>query len=414
MRTAYFSPMPPSRSGIADYSALLVRALSARTGIAVAKQGSRKQPRDTDLALYHVGNDPDAHGWIVGALRAHPGVVVLHEWVLHHLIAGLTLGRKDVAQYLAALERDHGIAGRLLGLGVVDGCIAPLWETRPEDFPLAGVVLDATRGRGVVVHSRYVEEHVRAWGYGGPVWRIPHPAWPEPEVDHVELGDGPVIGALGHLNASKRVPQLLEAFARVHAAVPGARLLLVGAAAPQLDLHGRVERLGLPSESIVRVEYVEERRFWSLMAASDVVVSLRAPTMGETSGSAIRALSLGRPLVVSDVGWFAELPESVALRIPVDERETDVLAATLELLVRREDVRAAMSLAARDHVAREHALDLVADRYAAVLEEAAGGAAVRDAVLGEVASAAADVGVEPGSEEAAALGERLREARVGD
>jgi hypothetical protein len=136
--------------------------------------------------------------------------------------------------------------------------------------------------------------------------------------------------------------------------------------------------------------------------------------MGETSGSAIRALSLGRPLVVSDVGWFAELPETIALRVPVDERETDVLAATLELLARREDVRASMSLAARDHVAREHALDRVADLYAAALEDAAGGPAVRDALLGDVAAAAAEVGIEAGSEEAAAIGERLREARVGD
>jgi glycosyltransferase involved in cell wall biosynthesis len=414
VNTAYFSPMPPSRSGIADYSALLVPALRERTGVEVVKHGSRKQPRGTDLALYHVGNDPDAHGWILEALRAHPGVAVLHEWVLHHLIAGLTLGRKDVAQYLAALERDHGIAGRLLGLGVVDGCVPPLWETRPEDFPLAGVVLDATRGKGVIVHSRYVEERVRAWGYGGPVWRIPHPAWPEPEVDPVDLDGGPVIGCLGHLNASKRIPQLLEAFARVHAAAPQTRLLLVGAAAPQLDLAGRVARLGLPPEAIVREEYVDERRFWSLMAAADIVVSLRAPTMGETSGSAIRALSLGRPLVVSDVGWFAELPDAAALKVPVDERETDVLAATLELLATRADLRAAMSAAAREHIAREHALDRVADLYAAALEEAAGGAAVREAVLGEVAAAAADVGIEAGSEEAAVIAARLREARVGD
>ena len=414
MRTAYFSPMAPSRSGIADYSALLVPALRERTGIEVVKQGSRKQPRGTDLALYHVGNDPEAHGWILEALRAHPGVAVLHEWVLHHLIAGLTLGRKDVAQYLAALERDHGIAGRLLGLGVVDGCVPPLWETRPEDFPLAGVVLDATRGKGVIVHSHYVEELVRAWGYGGPVWHVPHPAWPEPAVDRIDLGDGPVIGCLGHLNASKRIPQLLEAFARVHAAAAGTRLLLVGAAAPQLDLPGRIARLGLPADAIVREEYVEERRLWSLMAASDLVVSLRAPTMGETSGSAIRALSLGRPLVVSAVGWFAELPDAAALKVPVDERETDVLAATLELLATRDDLRAAMSASAREHVAREHGLGHVADLYAAALEEAAGGAAVREAVLGEVAAAAAEVGIEPGSEEAAVIAARLREARVGD
>ena len=65
-----------------------------------------------------------------------------------------------------------------------------------------------------------------------------------------------------------------------------------------------------------------EERLWSLMAACDVCVNLRSPTMGETSGSVIRQLSLGKPVVVSDVGWFAELPDDVALKVPVDDEET--------------------------------------------------------------------------------------------
>ena len=35
------------------------------------------------------------------------------------------------------------------------------------------------------------------------------------------------------------------------------------------------------------------------MAACDVLVNLRSPTMGETSGAVIRALSLGKPMLVS-------------------------------------------------------------------------------------------------------------------
>jgi len=64
---------------------------------------------------------------------------------------------------------------------------------------------------------------------------------------------------------------------------------------------------------VQRLDYVPEERMWSLMAACDVLVNLRFPTMGETSGSAIRALSLGRPLIVSDVGWFSELPDGAVL-----------------------------------------------------------------------------------------------------
>jgi glycosyltransferase involved in cell wall biosynthesis len=149
------------------------------------------------------------------------------------------------------------------------------------------------------------------------------------------------------------------------------------------------------------------------MAACDVCVNLRAPTMGETSGSVIRQLSLGKPVVVSDVGWFAELPDSVALKVPPDEHETETLHAALELLARDERARATMSAAALDLVSREHDLERVADLYASALEQAAGGEAVTENVLGDVALAAAEVGIEPGSPEAAELASRLSEVELG-
>jgi hypothetical protein len=136
--------------------------------------------------------------------------------------------------------------------------------------------------------------------------------------------------------------------------------------------------------------------------------------MGETSGSVIRALSLGKPLVVSDLGWFSELPDDVALKVPVDEREVGRLASALELLLSREDVRTALGESSRAYVDREHDVERVAELYAAALEQAAGGDAVREAVLTEIALAAADSGVGPGSPEAAELGARLREARIGE
>ena len=69
------------------------------------------------------------------------GVVVLHDFVIHHLVAGLTIGRKDGHGYLAAMERDAGIPGRLLAHGVLDGRVPPPWETSPAEFPLVGEVL---------------------------------------------------------------------------------------------------------------------------------------------------------------------------------------------------------------------------------------------------------------------------------
>ncbi len=135
--------------------------------------------------------------------------------------------------------------------------------------------------------------------------------------------------------------------------------------------------------------------------------------MGETSGTAIRALSLGKPLVVSANGWFAEMPRDVALQVPVDDDEAETLAAALELLAARSDVRAVMGANASALARRDHDLDRVADLYAAACEQAAGGASVDDAVLREVSEAAAVAGIEPGSPEAAELARRLAEVELG-
>jgi glycosyltransferase involved in cell wall biosynthesis len=401
MRVAYYSPLPPSRSGIADYSTLLLPALRERVEVVVAEEGKRAP--DADVALYHVGNDPDAHGWIVDALLKRPGVVVLHEYVLHHLIAGITIGRGNGRGYLDAMERDLGVAGRLLGLGVLDNLLPLLWETQPERFPLSGVVLD--QAHGLIVHSHYVGDRARSAGYEGRLWRIPHPAWPHAEVvPATDVSGAPLIGCFGYLNMNKRIPQVLEAFASLRRRLPGARLLLVGATGERFDVERRLERLGL-TEGVQRLDYVPEERMWSLMAACDVLVNLRYPTMGETSGSVIRALALGKPLLVSDVGWFSELPDDVVLKVPVDELEVATLDLALEFAVKH---GARLGAAARAYVEREHALPKVADAYTAALEVAAGGDAVDDAVLWRIAEAAAEVGID----DAAALARAARASGI--
>jgi glycosyltransferase involved in cell wall biosynthesis len=411
MKVAWFSPMPPEQTGIADYSALLLPHLRERVELTVVRRGSRKPPRGTDVAVYHVGNNPDAHAWIVDALRRRPGVVVLHDFVLHHLVAGMTVGRRDGHGYLDLMEREHGVVGRLLGHGVLDKRIPPLWESRPEDFPLATFVLD--HATALIVHSRYVHDRARAAGFTGPISVVPHPAWPAPSTPAARAGEGVVVGCFGVVNSSKRIPELLHATADVRRQHPELTLLLVGSTSPGFDLDRRLQRLGLDEDGIVREGWVDETRLWALMAGSDVLVNLRHPTMGETSGSVIRGLSLGKPLVVSDVGWFSELPVDVALRIPPGDLEVETLTAALELLAARADVRETMGAAASELARREYDVGRVAELYAAALESAAGGDAVADAVLHNVSEAAADVGISANTAEAREIARRLAEVGLG-
>jgi glycosyltransferase involved in cell wall biosynthesis len=416
VKVAYYSPLRPERSGIADYSALLLPALEGKLDITVVRRGAMKFERRTDVAVYHIGNDPQAHGWIVEALKRRPGVVVLHDFVLHHLIAGMSIGTGNANLYLDAMQRDAGVVGRLLAHGVIDGLVPPLWETRATDFPLTREIL--TYATGVIVHSQFVERRVREYGFCGPVWMIPHPAWPPPEkfarTANVD-GGPPVIACVGNLTPSKRIPQLLEAFRRLTKEIPAARLLLVGPPSPRFELDALLDRADLRVGEQVHVfGYADEAILWALLERSDVCVNLRFPTMGETSGAAIRALVLGRPLVVTDVGWFSELPDDVAAKVPVGEWEVDVLTAVLAKLAADGELRAEMSRRASEYVKKEHALERVAELYCAALEEGAGRSLVQDAVVAEVAEAVADVGLAESDRELREVAGALREVGLGD
>lgn len=128
---------------------------------------------------------------------------------------------------------------------------------------------------------------------------------------------------------------------------------------------------------------------------------------------AIRALSLGKPLVVSDAGWFSELPDTVAAKVPVDEFEVTMVAAILELLAEDDALRQRMSGSAAEYAHREHDLDRTADLYLAALQEVADGPAIRDVLVGEVARAAHEVGMDVYDPNLAEVGGRLREVGLG-
>jgi glycosyltransferase involved in cell wall biosynthesis len=171
-------------------------------------------------------------------------------------------------------------------------------------------------------------------------------------------------------------------------------VLVLAGSVGGVPIQTRLEHLDLRvGEDVHVLGHVDEDRLWAVLAACDVCVSLRYPTMGETSGSVIRALGLGRPVLVSDVGWFSELPDDVVGKIPVDETEVDVLASVLERLSADERLRRNMGEAARRYVLNAHDLDHVADLYQRACDEFLIGPAVDAEVLGDVSRAASDVGI---------------------
>ena len=366
--------MPPAKSGIADYSAALAEPLGRLVDLEVfAGPEAAFDPARFDMALYQVGNNA-CHSFVYDAALRHPGVTVLHEANLHHLIADITILRGDWNAYLREVEytgnaADVAYAARVRALEV-----GPDYD----GLPMTRRILE--RSRGVIVHSTAVLDHVRAAGFAGPLARIPHGAgladadrWAWRQRLGIE-DSAPLIGIFGFLKPYKRIPECLRAFRRLVWLEPRAKMILVGEPHPDLALDSLIASLGL--EASVRVlGFAPIADFNGYMAACGAVLNLRYPTVGETSGSLMRALGMGRPALVSDVGAFRDLPDDICLKVPPGASEEDEIFELLSLLVLRPDLARALGARARAWVERECTWERVAERYAAFLESVVAGRA---------------------------------------
>lgn len=366
MRVAFFSPMPPAKSGIADYSAALVSELRHRVELDVFERGAY-DPSGFDLALYQIGNNEYHLHAYETALR-HPGVTVLHEANLHHLICDLTIRRNDWDAYVAEAAYNGGPAARAYAEQVRALQAGPDYE----GLPMLRRILESSRG--VIVHSAFVEQQVRAAGFDKPIAVIPHGAWLPETADRMGfrhrlgLDEGtPLIGVFGFLKPYKRIRESLRAFRRLLRLVPGAKMILVGEPHPEFPLASIISSMQL-DESVRVLGFVPIEDFGGYIAACDVILNLRYPTVGESSGTLLRSLGAGKPVLVSDIGSFAEYPNHAVWKIPVDASEEDQIFEALNTLVSRPEVARTLGAQARQFVATECSWPTVAASYAEFLE----------------------------------------------
>lgn len=364
--------MPPARSGIADYSEALVAALKPLVDVDVYDGAERAfDPANADIALYHAGNNR-FHEFVYEAALRHPGVVVMHESNLHHLMTDLTIRRGDWDGYVRACEYEGGEAARAYAERVRKLEVGPDYE----GLRMTRRLLE--RARGVVVHSRFMAEEMRGAGFRGPLAVIPHGAW-IPEADRNgwrhRLGldeTTPLAGIFGFLKPYKRIAESLRAFRRLVRLAPNVKMILVGEPHPEFPLEPMIRSMGL-SGSVRVLGFAPIEEFTGYLGACDIVLNLRYPTVGESSGTLLRALGMGKAVLVSDVGSFAEFPNDVCLKVPVGSGEEDLIFEYLNLLVSRPEVAAELGRRAREYVARECNWAVVAHRYAEFLEAVAEG-----------------------------------------
>jgi glycosyltransferase involved in cell wall biosynthesis len=365
----FHSPMPPAPTGIADYGAALYEALR-RLG-AVELDAST-----AEIQLYHTGNN-QLHREIYAHALREPGVVVLHDAVLHHFF----LGSLTEQQYIDEFVYNYGAWHADLARSLWGSRARSATDPRYFEYPMLKRI--AERSLGVIVHNAAAAAMVRKHAPAAVVYEIPHlfaqpplPAVHEIERLRARMGLGGstfLFGVFGHLRESKRLMPILRAFHQARQAADVA--LLVAGEFASSDLARSIEPL-LHAPGIHRIGYLPDSGFWLYASAVDACINLRYPPAGESSGIAIRLMGIGKPVLVSEGLEVSGFPASSCVRIETGPAEEAMLAAAMCWLANSSSEARQIGLRAKKHITEYHSIDGIAQRYWSALADSYNAATV--------------------------------------
>lgn len=359
-RIAFWSPLPPQRIGIADYSVELLDALSELAEVEIFVDDayvpdidlyrrftllSRRlyEQRSADAPfsfnVYQTGNNAVFNGWIYDRALKTPGLVVLHDLSLAEMHYERLYKNGSATIFLDAVEVMHGAAVRARALHIMGDPDRRGW--------LDMLMIDrlVRNSLGVVVHSAWARTFLTTLYDDTPIFHVVQPAPlldASPGAGHA-LGQrddlpsrGLVVGIFGGIARRKRVHVALEAFARLHENHPDASMIVVGREEDH-DYAGRLRSLikvkGLDGAVHFHGDVRSIKEMGSLLQAVDLVVNLRWPTSGETSAVMMRTFAAGKVVVTSNVPQVQEYPDEFCWKAPIEvsaAHEGAVVHALLE------------------------------------------------------------------------------------
>lgn len=347
MKLNWFSPLPPARTGIAQYTLGLLPALARRAEIILWTDQTEWDPmlekyatvryyqpehmpwaelNRSDMSIYHIGNNPLAHGAIWQVSRSHQGIVVLHDLSLQHLFAGLFWGHWHARdEYLAHMERHYDWEGRLAAEAFWNGKLSTMYMS--EHYPLTALAVQGALG--VLVHTQeglvgQRQENACPVAYV-PLPYAPSQRWPSSRPKFgVGRGGGPPyrIITFGYLNVNRRLDSLLQALNTL----PDGdlfRLDIYGQVWDSAYIRTQIQTLGL--QGVVKLHgFVPAEELDSALATAHLAVNLRNPTMGESSFSQLQIWDHALPTLVSQVAWYAKLPENAVAFVRSEHEVLDI------------------------------------------------------------------------------------------
>jgi glycosyltransferase involved in cell wall biosynthesis len=384
MKINWFSPLLPAKSDIAHYTSRILNHFEKNIelilwsdennwSIDLEKKAnirwydpnslSLSEINQADINIYNIGNNALFHGSIWKVSQKYPGIVILHDINLHYLFTSLfphyLESGVDQEAYKNLMVQFHGAM-----------CHQDLeqffhhqldWGTMAERYPLTYAGLN--QALGVIVHNqeafKFLKQTQRL-----PVLYIPLP-YPEQPIYSVSRKNQKrthpyKLIIFGHLGGThRRVQVFLEAFANFSEKF-SFHLDIYGEIWDKEYISNLIKDFGL--ENLVTLHgFVEEPKLDAALAQADLVINLRYPTGGEASGSQLRIWSHALPTLVTQIGWYANLPKNVVAFVRHDHEIEDIQQHLQDFLA-NPDKFIEMGKRGKDILIREHSPLLYVDR----------------------------------------------------
>lgn len=337
----YASPFWPKKSGISEYSEALIDGLSnyfqitlviddytidngkIKSKYNIIKYNPGRNFDGYDFIIYNFGNNPDYHGYMYEMIQRYPGYIILHDYILYYLTVGYYANKDLLFQKIYELEGNRGIQIVKDSLKKTESRnllhhkqIAPL-------LPMNKEIID--RAKGIFVHSEYTMNILKNKYKEVDIYKINLVKCKTSEVNknnflhrHFKISENDyIIGSVGFIAETKQNELICHAVKRYNKKHEKKIHYVMIGEGNYVDL--------LLDKYIHKTGFLDNKQFFGAIASCDLIMNLRYPYNGESSATLIQCMDLKKPCVVTDIGWFSELPDNCVIKMPINCSDDDLV-----------------------------------------------------------------------------------------
>lgn len=325
-----------------------------------------------DLIVYNIGNYFGFHKDIYEVSLKHKGIIILHDFILHHFFADYYLNyKKDSVGYLNDIRKYYGSKAERIAKAGISGSHKPIWET--EDvikYPLFEKAIENCYG--VIACSNFLAKKIK-YRIFRPVKAIYNPFYPtkelvlEQKTSKEELGFSKnklILATVGHVIATKKIEIIIKILSENKYLARKVKFLILGAEVDKKYsryLKSLVKKHKL-EKTVKFLGYISNNLLYRYESITDIFINLRFPFTGGASWSVIEEMHFAKPVIVSDTGFFSELSDDCVVKIQSGQEEKNLLDA-LKKLIKNKNLRKQIGESGRQFAINNFRVDIYCNKF---------------------------------------------------